>query len=133
MALELLRAASQLIGGAAWTTYVPTFTGFSVNPVVTAYYTQLGKIVHVNIVCNVAGTSNATTTTVTLPVVSTALHSSICWSQTYDNGVPGLSGMAATSPGTNVCNVHKTSDGGTTGWTASSLKAFHFNLTYEAA
>ena len=51
-------------------TWVPTWTGFSDNPTsVSATYIRIGKFCHVTL-NGTAGTSNATTLTVTLPFTS---------------------------------------------------------------
>jgi|SRR6218665_79086 len=51
-----------------WYDWVPSFTGFSINPTVTnARYTLNGKMLTMNMRCT-GGTSNATTKTYALPV-----------------------------------------------------------------
>jgi hypothetical protein len=58
--------------GVGFDTFTPSVTGFSVNPgTITGAYTQIGKLVFVRLFTS-AGTSNATTFTITLPVNSFA-------------------------------------------------------------
>lgn len=53
------------ISGKGWRTYTPTQSGWSSTTVLTGRYTQIGKTVILTY--DVAGTSNATATNITLP------------------------------------------------------------------
>lgn len=62
--------ASQVVHMGAWKTWTPVFTGFSVDPIVnSARYIEIGKLVIVHLNTG-NGTSNATTFTMTLPIVA---------------------------------------------------------------
>lgn len=108
------------------------FTGFSADPTVrAAYYTKIGKqiIVHIYLV---AGTSNATTFTVTgMPVAAKTLVNDIQagFAQTTDNGVTSTSfGLVAIASGSTTLTIYKDAAGG--GWTASGTKAALIQISY---
>ena len=119
-----------------WTTYVPTLTGFSANPTSTIYqYKLIMGEVFVRARQLTAGTSNATTFTMTAPFTAMTLTNGI-WSTTaapaVDNGVltttPALVRVSSASA---TINVYKNTDGGTTGWTNVNGKVVgYFQLQY---
>lgn len=113
--------------------YTPTFTGFSSNPGLTdpnyARFSIRGNI------CTVAiqmdnGTSNATSFTLTVPVTSSKVSSSIPY-QAVDAGsvgtAPGYGSLAAAST---TVTMYKDMSSAT--WTASGNKrAVNFKIAYE--
>jgi hypothetical protein len=62
----------------AWTSYTPTLTGMSIgNGTIAAYWTQIGKIVRVNLNIKLGTTSTVSSNIVlTLPVTANAIHAS---------------------------------------------------------
>lgn len=123
-----------LIG--AWTDYTPTVTGFSVNPPANMYRYKLdgqgGCWVAVR--QNTAGTSNATTFTISAPVVARTVTNAIwavhLWGA-VDNGVAINTGIAYISSGSSTIQLNKDSIG--TAWTNSGNKRADFMLYYEVA
>jgi hypothetical protein len=74
-----------------WQDYTPTLSGWSANPTNTVYrYFQVGKVVTLYIRQGIAGTSNATTKSIDLPVTAAtktnASWQATCWAT--DNGNP---------------------------------------------
>lgn len=114
----------------SWT---PSFTGFSVNPTsVEAKYSLIGKNCRVQVIM-AAGTSNSTSTTVTLPFAAT---SEISRQEgvvpvVVDNGVTqSTPGRIIILTGSNTATIAKTSTGAAT-WTASGSKFFYLNFEYH--
>lgn len=115
----------------AYTDYTPSFTGFSVAPTsITARYFLSGKMCTVWYTSS-AGTSNATTLTITLP-----FNASSSASQYFISVQATNSGTAATSPGmlvtrtsSNIADVYLTAAAGA--WTANGSKNIRFVITYE--
>lgn len=116
--------------GTSWTygSWNLTPTGYSGTPSVYAHYIQIGKTVILEFSCT--GTSNATSTTIQLPIAPKA-------NATYTLFITDNSSVA-TSPGqvqltgaSLTANVYKTMASGA--WTSSGTKAFFgFGITYEA-
>lgn len=115
-----------------WYDYVPTYTGFSVDPIlVSARYTLNGKL------CTVrwrhsTGTSNATTLTITLPFAARTLTNDFQFAPVFafNNGASLTTpGLIATASGSNIANVY--TNMANAAWTASSTKFFSGTLTYE--
>lgn len=77
-----------------------------------------------------AGTSNATTFTITAPFTAanttTQLHTGM---RIMNNGTRAGAGMISTIANSNILNVFR--DGVPTAWTASGNKEATFFLTYE--
>lgn len=112
-----------------WQTWVPTHTGYSANPTAeVARYCLVGKMCTVEY-NSTAGTSNATTITMTLPFASNQ-------TVVFSNGVAVDSGAGATTTprfdltsGSNIATVYKSPAAGT--WTATGSKGVKFQFTYE--
>jgi hypothetical protein len=115
--------------------YTPTFTGFSVDPVVIAHYANLGGMVNLWITPSVHGTSNATSLTFTLPIATAnTISQQLVSARVTDAGAsqsqPGLVVLTANST---TATVYKTSQASGTSWTASGSKSFKINILYEAS
>lgn len=93
--------------------YTPTFTGCSTNPTVDSdccFYTVKGKEVTVFFVTKGAGTSNATTKTITLPIAAATVIGStsfgyVCGGVTVANSGTFEPGFIRTQKGSNVADV----------------------------
>lgn len=114
-------------------TWIPTFTGFSVDPTISsARYTRVGRLCTAHIAMSANGTSNATTATMTLPFA--AANTAV---QTFpvlivDNGTIGADpGKLNTAVNSNVASLFRTLASGT--WTGSGAKGWTFVITYEIA
>jgi hypothetical protein len=123
--------ASNPQGFPTWFSYTPTITGFSVDPTtVKARFIIYGNSCTVNINISNGGTSNATTMTVTAPVVGVVTNTS--WTNslgaTFDNGAYVAAGGVWLDSADNILHLY-TSGPGT--WTASGTKFAHFQITYE--
>lgn len=113
----------------AWTTWTPTFGGFSANPTVVATYMQLGKMVSVRLNTTGAGTSNATTFTLTLPV---AAKSTVNFMGIYAiNAGSAVSARGKTNASSTTLDLY--TDAAGSAWTNSGNKYCDLYLTYEAA
>ncbi len=112
-----------------WIAYSPTFSGFSADPTaVSARYFLEGKRCTVTIRAT-AGTSNATTFTMTLPFAARGTEYYVGVVQ--DNSAfQSSSGRLTTAASSNVANIGKTlSSAG--GFTASGTKMWYGTITYE--
>jgi hypothetical protein len=99
----------------AWTTYSPTLTGWSVVPTgFTARYILNGKTCMVSFNSTGSGTSNATSTTMTLPFIAADTDFSAFNYCIDNNALCYAAGL--TTNGSNVINILK--NGGAS-WTAS--------------
>ena len=118
--------------GLTWSDWAPTFGGFSSDPTVVASYAQIGKTVTARMFA-LAGTSNATTFTVTLPVAAkSASLQGFAIGPVEDNGtVQSTPGLLLTRSGSATADVYL--DMASTSWTASGSKKADFVITYEAA
>lgn len=112
----------------AWTTFTPATTGFSGTPTTNlAKYMQRGK--DVKVLIDVNGTSNASTTTFTLPVASKNSLRYVCV-RTTDNGGTSVVGEIDLGAASTTANVYPTPASGA--WTASGAKRFEAAFVYEA-
>lgn len=110
-------------GFPAYYTFNPNAQGFSGTP------TQNGRFsIHrgdIFMKYSISGTSNATTFTFTLPVISLEAAETLA-SMSFDNGVPGNSpSRVAFGAGSTVATAYKTIDGA--GWTNSGSKQLYCN------
>lgn len=125
-------SASQIVHMGAWKTWTPTFTGFSINPVVSAArYTQVGKMVSVYWSTN-NGTSNATTFTINLPIAAanTARQFFSCAVAT-DNGAANTSpAMLRTTINSTTADIFK--DSASAAWASIGGKKAQCSFTYES-
>lgn len=124
------------ITGSDYVAWTPTFSGFSTDPVVTARYYSIGKMVHCIIATITHGTSNQAGTNTfqfTLPYSSNlAFIQNTSGNRIRDNSsnLAVLSEIIVT-PETNVGIIFK--DATTTNaWTASNEKSFSTSFVYEA-
>jgi hypothetical protein len=114
-----------------WAAFTPTWGGFSVNPTATTRYVQIGKIVFVEVLTTVDGTSNATTFTMTLPVnAANAAATAIGFGRGVNAGAAvGPSRIDITAAGTATFRT----DNAGNAWTASGNKSINCCFFYEAA
>lgn len=114
----------------AWTSYTPTFTGFSAAPSFSGAYKLIGKTCFVRGLVMSGGTSNATTFTLTLPFPSNAAQQD-GFGTSFDAGSRQTSpAKIITRAASAVADVYK--DFGLTGWTNSGTKYLEdFFITYE--
>ena len=122
----------------SYTNYTPSFTGFSVVPVITAgdaRWKMLSKnTCHVIIWTTTAGTSNATTMTVTLPFTAAwtggsgfGLQQSVMCVQ--NNGVNVNGSVRTRVSGSNILDCYNGVVG--TAFTASGSKGVFLNFIYQ--
>lgn len=111
--------------------YTPTWTGFSSAPSDGfARYLQLGKLVYVRVTGFTAGTSNATSMTITLPFPAGLVSQNAV--MVMDNSAfLTTSGRADTAVGSNVLTIFKDWSGA--GFTASGSKVANFAFVYVIA
>lgn len=110
----------------SWLNWTPTPTGFSANPTSTVNRYRLDMD---NILAEIrqggAGTSNATTFTLSLPFTAKTL-TNMTWGAlgSADDNSAALSAAcgARITNATNVLTLDKTADAGATAWTASGTK-----------
>lgn len=119
-------------GGQNWTTFTPTFTGFSVNPTVDARYLKIGKVCFIQIYTTNVGTSNSTSLTITnLPFTSGGgTMTTPCF--VLDNGSASF-GMAVVNSSSSVLQVFKGANLGGNVFTASGSKYVNISFAYETA
>lgn len=111
-------------------TYVPTFSGFSVDPSgVTARYILIGKLCFIHVFPASAGTSNATTFTITLPFA--AANTSVNYSsQVVINNNVQQAGRLMLTANSNIGTMQLVSGAA---WTALGVKTAFLMMTYEIA
>ena len=114
----------------AWQTYTTTYGGFSTVPTSTNRFIRLGRLCIVTINVSVAGTSDATTFTLTLPFAANAAQAMAGFGAVVDNG-GGLTtiGEADTVAASTTANVFKDPNGGA--WVGSGNKYFNGTIIYE--
>jgi hypothetical protein len=116
----------------AWNTFSSTLTGFSGYTSATIWYLQIGKIIFVNFY--ISGISNATTTTMTLPVAAiTGTVPYFVWSTAVtDNGIgQNTSGSMSLAAGSSTANLYKTYNSGA--WTNIGTKTIYGMIWYQTA
>lgn len=135
---DALRAAVDRLATSEYTTaiqgvWTPAFTGFSVAPAGGIYrYIVIGKLCTCFVRMPNAGTSNATTFTLTAPFTAVAIASDSWYAAVLatDNGAlianPGLASISANS---NVINLY--TGFALAAWTATGNKAAQFTLIFE--
>lgn len=112
--------------------YVPTWGGFSVAPTgVTARYSLVGKMCTVIVAATANGTSNALTSTITLPFNAKTgyIQQGTCIALINNGTVTAPTGFVSTRSGSNVCDVYRDPLG--TAWSNVGGKRFAMNFTYE--
>lgn len=109
--------------------YSPTWGGFSSAPSTNAYFSVVGVTVNVHVQATFYGTSNSTSTTVTLPAPA-AKDGMFGFIQATDNSntvaTPGRAVMTAQS---STMDLYTSLTNG--GWTASSGKSAAFMGSYD--
>lgn len=130
------RCVSYMRNDESYTNYTPTWTGFTTAPTVAAGEARWKMLTkntcQVIIYPSAAGTSNATTTTVTLPFA--AYNAGTFGLPAYcipilNNGAHAL-GSARGVSGSNVLNLYNGAIGGA--WTAvGTLKAAYITIVYQ--
>jgi hypothetical protein len=121
-------------GFPSWFNFSPTLGGFSAAPSVTMYrFTVMGRTVIFPFRQGIAGTSDATTFTMTLPIMPANVASGSWFfplSPIQDNGaIPTSPGLGIISAGTITMDLYKTIAFGA--WTASSTKYANGIAIYE--
>lgn len=114
-------------------TWTPTFGGFSVAPSgCVTRFRRIGKLVWATLTQCAAGTSNATTFTVTLPVAAAAAFVAAGMGNVMDNGsFLANPGRLDTRGGSTTADVYSTL--GAAAWTASGGKTADLGqIIYEA-
>lgn len=102
-----------------------TYGGFSANPVMTTYWSVVGNVLTMQFFATGNGTSNANTTTFSLPVASAFGVESACLCPIKDNGtVPTAPGQVQLGASSATANVFKTAETSNT-WTTSGTKLFY--------
>lgn len=114
-------------GWPTWFAYSPTIVGWAATPTVTAKFSVISDAVTVQVV--VTGTSNATTTSFTLPITLGAnIYNPFVPSMIRNNGTYAIGRMGASGSSTTVsCGISGTSDT----WTASGLKEVYYYQTMQ--
>lgn len=114
--------------------YTPTWTGVAPLPTgIVARYSLIGKTCHVKIFMSGAGTSTATTKSVTLPFsgFTSTIGQSGLINIVQDAGtIQSTPGVINLPSGTNVASLFKTCNTGTA-WTASGNWTVAINFVYE--
>lgn len=130
--LEKLIMRQPEIGG-VWQDWTPTLTGWSANPTGVYRYCQVGKMCTLMINQTVSGTSNSTSTNLTIPFTAAASGNWSAPARILDNGtVQAASGFALIAGSGTVIAFYKTWGAGA--WTASGDKRIvSCVLTYEIA
>lgn len=123
--------------GATWATatITPTKTGWASTTKNVWQYTQMGKMVWLYF--DISGTSNSTSTNVTLPVAARSISATNNFEGTY--GLASDNGSIGGGPRWNIdlsvsatiCNFFTSYAGGA--WTASGTKQIRGLIIYEAA
>jgi hypothetical protein len=147
-------AGVKLAGGGAWTSWTPTWSNFTVgNAVVTARYTQVGKIVHARLML-VLGTTSPISGSLafTLPVTALAAYGTDLYKigeafyedvgvNAYHGGVFAATGAGAASTTIARLFVYKADGTYLNDTNVNGVAPFSFGagdkisclLTYEAA
>lgn len=116
-----------------WQDWTPTFGGFSVAPTFTARYCLVGKVLFMNLWCSAAGTSNATTFTVSLPgsyVCKTGIDQHGPIVSVVNNGTNSTTaGRYVANSGQTLVNLFRDTSG--TSWTNTGGKRASFAIFIE--
>ena len=117
--------------GATFADWTPTFGGFSTAPTVSAArFIAIGKLCVAYFVTNAAGTSNATTFTITLPVAAAKTQYNMGFGVCTDNGSLRLDvPVFATTASSATMTLYRRQDN--LAWTNSGAKACDFTVVYE--
>lgn len=116
--------------GVTWTSFVPTFTGFSSNPtIVYCEYIQINKLCIFTLFSN-PGVSNSTSFTISIPFVA-ARNSNLGFGTLINNGTTSTApGRVNTTAGSNVLTCAINAGGGGSSWNGSGNKNFNFTIQF---
>lgn len=114
-------------------TWTPTWGGFSAAPTGgVARYVKIGKLVACYVNGWNVGTSNATTTTITLPFASTDADVMAGMGHSHDNGAwQNDPGRIDTRAGSTTADLYKNLNADA--WTGSGNKLMDFCLVYRTS
>lgn len=121
------------VGYPTWFNYTPTYSGFSAVPSGTERFCVLGTEITLVIWNNSAGTSNATTFSLTAPVISANVASTLWMARLAygeDNGA-GSTGLDYARIANNSSQIDVYRANASTGWTNTGSKRAGFTLIYE--
>lgn len=127
------RCASYLSTAATYTSYSPSYTGFSSIPTTSggnARYRMVGrKTCHVITSPSAAGISNAAATTITLPfpAANAGTQGQICPILVLNSGT-FIAGYAQTQLGSNIANIKQ---GAFADFATTGNKSIYLNIMYE--
>jgi hypothetical protein len=145
-AIETLGDAIDATLGDAWVSYTPTFTNFVLgNGTISAFYKQVGKVVHTRGIVNLGSTSSVSgSLIVTLPVTAVGLSVSVrlgvatigdSGTAIYEARVTNSTTTAFSIGVINVSGTYATTTATTSlipmTWTTNDN--FCWNFTYQAA
>ena len=113
---------SHMNTGEGYQSFTTTSTGYSVYPSSGMAYLRQGKLVTISYTANSAGTSNATTVTMTLPFAANSNAGvQLFPCEVMDNGaVQTAPGLVSIAQGSNIATIYKTYGNG--GWTNLGTK-----------
>lgn len=116
-----------------WQDWTPTHGGFSADPTIVAKYCVIGKLMFLSYATTAAGTSNATTFTLTLPASYVAATGRI-QTMACGGGINNSAGLTttvrvSTASGSNVLSLYINPTGAA--WTGSGTKSANFNCIIE--
>lgn len=115
-----------------YSTWVPTYTGFSSAPTgVTARYFLIGKMCHVYVSSTGVGTSNSTSKTITLPFAAANTLAQQFYFVGFDNGATSFASRVVTTVGSNILTCYGPTFTSSTSWTASNGANIVLNFVYE--
>jgi hypothetical protein len=116
-----------------WQTWTPTVGGFSADPTTISKYCLIGKLMFLSHITTVAGTSNATTYTLTLPpginAITGRIQTIACGGGSNNSAGLTTTVRVSTASGSNVLSLFTNPTGAA--WTASGTKSANFNCVIE--
>ena len=114
----------------AWTNYAPTIVGWGSYTVNTCRYRRIGKMMFVSF--SIDGTSNSSTTTISLPAANQNITNHHTWYATvvYNNGAYENAGHCLMTAGAATLSFYRA---GAATYTASGRKIIRFSMSYMMA
>lgn len=123
--------------GTSWVaqSILPNFTGFSVNPIVSASFIQIGKTIIYSVYPTVNGTSNANTFTISAPVISSNAAPFMWYAPAtvVDSGSTSANPGQVSLPNNSTTITVSFNWSQPAIWTSSGAKSAAFTLIYQAA
>lgn len=118
-------------GYPGWFNYAETWSGFSSAPSGGhAMFSVNGRVCHLNISRTSHGTSNSTSSAVTVPIAPAVTQSGVPSGSVVDNGTTGTNiGVINFTASNTTANLYDTPDQG--GWTASGQKNSFISVFYQ--